>query len=178
MGVLAVGCPSRVGFVKICNDIKSNPHLGPGWRGSGFKLIGALQSRLISVKADFTSLIFDDCKHERHIFIFKHGGLLIIVIIFLEIKRKSCNSSTMSKSGQVFLIFTILLLQIKIVLTYLAMTLRENIRFKPFMYMLRTYLENKMCGSKLIVWPNYSCSLMRQNTRKTCKQATLYKYNW
>ena len=33
-------------FAKICNDVKSNPHLGPGWGGggggSGFQLISAL----------------------------------------------------------------------------------------------------------------------------------------
>ena len=42
-----IGFPSKVGvftsqyapvgrgFVKICNDVKSNPHLGPGWGGGG-----------------------------------------------------------------------------------------------------------------------------------------------
>ena len=25
--------PVGWGFVKICNDVKSNPHLGPGWGG-------------------------------------------------------------------------------------------------------------------------------------------------
>ena len=29
-------------FAKICNDVKSNPHLGPGWGRSGFQLISAL----------------------------------------------------------------------------------------------------------------------------------------
>ena len=29
-------------FAKICNDVKTNPHLGPGWGGSGFQLISAL----------------------------------------------------------------------------------------------------------------------------------------
>ena len=28
-------------FAKICNDVKSNPHLGRGWGGSGFQLISA-----------------------------------------------------------------------------------------------------------------------------------------
>ena len=32
-------------FAKICNDVKSNPHLGPGWGGSGFQLISALFPR-------------------------------------------------------------------------------------------------------------------------------------
>ena len=27
--------PVGWGFVKICNDVKSNPHLGPGWGGGG-----------------------------------------------------------------------------------------------------------------------------------------------
>ena len=31
--------PVGWGFVKICNDVKSNPHLGPGGGGSGFQLI-------------------------------------------------------------------------------------------------------------------------------------------
>ena len=34
-------------FANICNDVKSNPHLGPGWvggeGGSGFQLISALE---------------------------------------------------------------------------------------------------------------------------------------
>ena len=34
--------PEGWGFVKICNGVKSNPHLGPGWGGSGFQLISAL----------------------------------------------------------------------------------------------------------------------------------------
>ena len=35
MGFTSQYAPVGWGFVKICNDVKSNPHLGPGWEGGG-----------------------------------------------------------------------------------------------------------------------------------------------
>ena len=37
--------PVGWGFVKICNDVKSNPHLGPGW-GVGISIDKCINSRL------------------------------------------------------------------------------------------------------------------------------------
>ena len=35
VGFTSQYAPVGWGFVNICNDVKSNPHLGPGWGGGG-----------------------------------------------------------------------------------------------------------------------------------------------